>query len=96
MHSELPEENPSATAIRFFPSLVKGNYALIVGLESGDLLLWNYDSLAKVWSKLYQVNQYLTHCATVRRIKFNLRYSKPEQEEYVVASCGADHSVRLL
>jgi WD40 repeat protein len=40
-HSELPEgENPSATAVRFFPNRVRGCEALIVGLETGNINVW--------------------------------------------------------
>lgn len=42
LHSVLPEENPSATAVRFFPSKIKkSQYAMIVGLETGDMLIWS-------------------------------------------------------
>ncbi len=40
LHSELPEENPSATAVRFLPGFHKGFYGLAVGLESGDIFFW--------------------------------------------------------
>lgn len=53
LHSELPEENPSATAIRFFPSLVRtSNYGLAVGLETGDILFWLY-SKQDGWTKIF-------------------------------------------
>ena len=94
LYNELPEENPSATAIRFFPSQLKGAYALIVGLETGDLLIWSHNKESNTWMKLYQVPNFYTHCAAVRRIKFNKRYS--HENDYVVATCGDDHSVRLF
>lgn len=98
LHSELPEENPSATAIRFFPGLhMNTSYGLVVGLESGDLLFWLLNSETKTWSKIYQVPTFYTHCGAVRRIKFNERYGDHQEKgEYVVASCANDHSVRLF
>jgi len=49
-YSELPEENPSATAIRFFPSLVRSdNYSLIVGLETGDIRVWMFSKAQETW-----------------------------------------------
>lgn len=96
LYSELPEENPSATAIRFLPNLYKAtSYGLVVGLETGDLLFWLHNSADNTWRKVYQVPTYYTHCDAVRRIKFNERYHT-EDGEYMVASCANDHSVRLF
>lgn len=53
LHSELPnDENPSATAVQFFPSKINksSQYALLVGLESGDINIWALQD--KVWMKL--------------------------------------------
>ena len=98
LYSELPEENPSATAISFFPSLLKDNYGLVVGLESGDMNFWIHNLSDNSWCKIYQIPNYYTHCSAVRRIKFNSRYSKKSEseEEFIVASCANDHSVRLF
>ena len=95
LHSELPEENPSATAISFFPNLVRGNYSLAIGLETGDVYFWTHEAAQKTWSKIYQIPLYYAHCSAVRRIRFNERYSNKEEETYAVASCANDHSVRL-
>ena len=47
VHSELPSENPSATAVAFVPELINECYALAVGLESGEVLIWKYSSEEK-------------------------------------------------
>jgi elongator complex protein 2 len=77
---ELPEDNPSATAIRFFPSLIKKDrYALIVGLESGIINIWDLNT-EKVWTKIFIVPDYLSPCDAIRRIKFNSRLSDKEND----------------
>ena len=39
---------------------------------------------------------YLTHFGAVRRFKFNKRLSKSDADEFTVASCANDHSVRIF
>lgn len=76
LYSDLPEENPSATAIRFLPNFIHGNsYGLAVGLETGDINFWLHNSADKTWTLIYQVPIYYTHTSAVRRIKFNERYA---------------------
>lgn len=70
LESELPDDNPVATAIRFFPSSVKGSYALLVGLECGDINLWHLSG-AKEWTRLLKFPQYYSHTLAVKRMKFN-------------------------
>lgn len=55
LYSELPEENPSATAVRFFPNLIFNEkaYGLVVGLESGDINVWSHNIQDKTWIKFY-------------------------------------------
>jgi hypothetical protein len=54
LYSELPEENPSATAVRFFPNLIKKQYySIIVGLETGDMLVWMLNKTDNIWSKIF-------------------------------------------
>ena len=99
LYSELPEENPSATAVRFFPNLIQKDnaYGLIVGLETGDMNIWSHLLSDKSWTKFYSIPCYLTHCLAVRRIKFNTRYShEAGKDSYMIASCSDDHSVRLF
>eukprot|EP00347_Sterkiella_histriomuscorum_P000283 403376473 len=97
--SELPEEqNQNATAIRFLPSLVNGvsKYALCVGLESGEIIIWKADSEMKQWARIFDFPAYYQHSLSVKRIKFNARYSNPKNDEYTVATCGGDHTVKLF
>lgn len=68
LSSELPEQN-SATAIRFFPRLLKESYAIVVGLESGDMNFWSNNN-GKEWTKIYSIPEPYAHCSAVRRVKF--------------------------
>lgn len=72
--SELPEENPQAWAVRFFPNLVNSMYSLFVGLESGDINLWQLNS-SNEWSLTLKFPTPLAHTTTVRRIKFSTKVS---------------------
>lgn len=96
LHSELPEENPSATAVQFFPRLVRGTYTVAVGLETGDMLIWKLNAVSMSWSKVYQVPDYFCHCAAVRRIKFNAETVEDEGNSFIVATGANDHSVRVF
>ena len=53
LYSELPEENPSATAVRFLPRQLEGRYAMVVGLESGDMYVWTHNKEENSWSKVF-------------------------------------------
>ena len=79
LHSELPANAASAsTAISFFPNLVNEAYHLMVGLESGALMVWRLTDDTKSWTKLIDVASYYAHTLSVKRIRFNLRFSEPE------------------
>lgn len=104
LHSQIEEGNPSATAVRFFPNfLSKGsNYGLLVGLESGDIIVWIHNKENNNWTLTLTFPLYLSHCASVRRIKFNCGYSYDNKnsegtnKNYMLATCGNDHCVRLF
>ena len=61
----------------------------MIGLETGDMYVYKLN-IEKEWVRLYEFSEYFSHCSTVRRIKFNKSLSKPEKDEYVVATCGND------
>lgn len=60
------------------------------------MLVWSYFAEDKKWQNILAIPEYFTHCATVRRIKFNQRLSNEETDEYIVATCGNDNTVRIL
>jgi hypothetical protein len=43
---------------------------MVVGLETGEMLIWALIG-ENEWQKVLIVPEYYSHCATVRRIKFN-------------------------
>jgi len=46
-----------------------------------------------------QVPSHIAHVSSVTRIKFNLRFSTKDEQgkgDYIVATCGQDHTVRVL
>jgi hypothetical protein len=55
--------------------------------------VWTHNAEDKTWIKIYQLPDYYTHCAAVRRIKFNKRLS--DESSFVISTCANDHSVRL-
>lgn len=75
---------------------------MLLGLESGTLNLWIAAPSATehptIWNLVYQAPDYFMHTLTVKRIKFNQRYVKTgeDKEEYTVATCGSDHTVRIF
>ena len=88
---------PSATAVSFFPSKIDGNYAFVVGLESGAIQAWltNTDPAA-AWTLMFSFPDYWAHAQAVRRIKFNVTKADSREEKYTIATCSNDHSVRVF
>ena len=68
----------------------------MIGLESGNLMIWNLTEDGKTWNKLGQVSSFFGHSLSVKRIRFNKRFSKPNEESYTVATCSSDQSVRIF
>ena len=69
---------------------------MIVGLESGDLIIWRAEKAFSSWTRLYEFPSYFSHSLSVKRIKFSLRYSNTDNDEYTVATAGGDHTVRIF
>ena len=90
LHSELPKNagETGATAITFFPGQVRERYSVVVGLESGQIMVWTLVN-ANTWEKLYDMPTHIGHFGAVRRLKF-----RPGQD-LTLATCADDHSVRL-
>ena len=71
LHSELPKDIvPSATAVRFLPTLTRGRYSVCVGQETGELTVWTL-SEDQLWSKVLEIPKHLSHWQSINRIKFN-------------------------
>ncbi len=95
-HSELPvNEVQASTAVKFFPSMVRGSYNLMVGLETGQLMIWRLND-DKTWAKIKEFDPFYSHSLSVKRIQFNLRFSEPDDNQYTVATCSSDQSVRIF
>ena len=62
----------------------------MVGLETGGLMIWKLTDETKTWTKLIDVASYYAHTLSVKRIKFNVRFSEPEAGHYTVATCASD------
>jgi elongator complex protein 2 len=74
-----------------FQTKVKSNTEIIlIGFESGEIQLYSYDS--KNLSLVSSVHNFLSHGATVKRIKSFIT----EENQIRIASCSDDHSVRIF
>ncbi|CAG8580109.1 9871_t:CDS:10 [Paraglomus occultum] len=86
----------AVTALDFAGCLTHGCYILAIGLENGDILLYQSKlSDAAKWTYLHAIEKYLSHISTVTR----LVWRKPQNNDVgtlQIASCATDHSVRLF
>ena len=101
--SELPQNAvASTTALSFFPCSTRahgGEYSLLVGLESGALMIWTLTDDGgdmPTWRKMTEVASYYGHTLSVKRILFNLRATQESDKTYQVATCGSDQTVRIF
>ena len=88
-------ENP-VTAINFSPIENKSSnvFSLFVGFESGDISVCRISIDEKfnlLYENLLNVNKYLCHSLTVKRIK-----SVIKDDLLIIATCSDDHSVRIF
>lgn len=100
---QLPEFKQSVTAVAFAntdASNVDNNkyrYLIAVGLEDGSISLWNApasdDPSGLKWEQLLEVDNKLTHCEAVKRLRF--RTVIPGRS-WQLLSCSTDWSVRLF
>ena len=96
LHSELPANAASAsTAISFFPSNYRDTLHLMIGLETGGLMVWKLGEGLQ-WTKCADIAPYFAHTLQVKRISFNSRFSDFENGKYTVATCAGDQTVRIF
>ena len=102
--SAAPGTTASVTAVAFSPrprGLDAAGYVLAIGLESGDIEVWRGGDAAP-WGCVLRFADGLAHAASVRRLRWRPRSPAGagesdggQEEEMVLASCGADHAVRI-
>lgn len=81
----------------------EGSYLLAIGMESGGVELWSGSrDDGALWRCLLTFEGSLPHAATVRRLRWKPFSSdsvemngEKEREPLVLASCGADHAVKI-
>jgi len=81
-----------------------GSYLLVIGMESGGIELWSGSKDdGSSWRCLLTFEGSLPHAATVRRLRWKpLSFAatdglngEKKREPLVLASCGADHAVKI-
>ena len=85
----------AVTSVNIVPELVVDNkYVLIVGLENGEISIHTIQLSAGnvAIEQIVSVPSFLTHAATVRRIKSFIN----KDNKIRIASCSDDHSVRIF
>ncbi|GAB0100834.1 Probable elongator complex protein 2 [Sergentomyia squamirostris] len=80
--------NESVTSLAFAPELIREQYFVAVGFESGRI---NLCSLSREWSVLCSIPSCDAHSLTVQSVKF-----RPGKNHLELASCGDDHLVRIF
>ncbi|XP_047504367.1 elongator complex protein 2 isoform X1 [Pieris napi] len=84
------ELSVSVTALAFAPTL-KSRIAA-VGLETGVIQIYIHDD---TWTILHELDNSSAHHLTVKRLSFKPRTKEDKKREFVLASCGCDHFVRI-
>ncbi|XP_038215241.1 probable elongator complex protein 2 [Zerene cesonia] len=83
------EVQSSVTALAFGPC---PTIFAAVGLETGMILLYSFQD---TWSLLYEMDNNIAHHLTIKRLTFKPKMDKDRKNEMFLASCGADHFVRI-
>ncbi|XP_051144459.1 elongator complex protein 2 isoform X2 [Andrographis paniculata] len=105
LFSTLPTFKSSVTALSWLGIERQRNHGLLaVGMESGLIELWsivhskNEDGLSVISSDLaVRLNPYLCHASAVGRLRWKTPEKSNDEEDSVqLASCGADHCVRIF
>lgn len=86
--------NESVTAVDFSPRLHDASYCISVGLDNGDISLWNFCASSKSATFHTAVDTNLTNTSTVRRLRF--RPLQASSDNLQLGSCSTDHSVRIF
>ncbi|KAF9199367.1 Elongator subunit elp2 [Haplosporangium sp. Z 27] len=90
---KLPE---AVTAVEFAPHVPgrsEGEHVLAAGLEDGRIFLFRNLADNPDWIPLGEIKRELTHIGTVNGLSWRLN---KQEGKLQLASCGADHSVRLF
>ena len=71
-----------------------GNYGIAAGLDSGEIKIYSKstDIDVKDWTLLYSFPSFLHHSLTVWRMKFR----ENQGENFELATCGNDNTVRMF
>jgi elongator complex protein 2 len=89
------EFSSAVTSVNIVPfeTKIKSNIEIIlIGFENGEIQLYSYDIISKTLSLISSVHQFLSHGATVKRIKSFIT----EENQIRVATCSDDHSARIF
>ena len=102
----LPEFTSGVTSVSWGPVAKNkdGNlfYTLAVGLETGEITLWNIIDGANInaSSIIATVPKMQTHIETVRRLRWNILneniFITESNSKYLLATCSTDNSIRLF
>ncbi|XP_073534712.1 elongator complex protein 2 isoform X3 [Phyllobates terribilis] len=82
----------------------QGSYIISVGLDCGKINLykWQYIITPNDWIKAYEIDQSLCHTLTVKQLCWRSKpgragHDDPDNAEWLqLASCGADHGVKIF
>ena len=81
----------AVTSVTSATRTLAGSYLVAAGLESGAIHVMSW-SLERSWDSLMVIDKSTKgHHATVTRLQF-----RPNTEEFVLASCSSDTSVRII
>ncbi|CAG9783481.1 unnamed protein product [Diatraea saccharalis] len=83
------EVNISVTALAFAPIDTESR-VIAIGLETGNIRIYGFNTS---WSLMREMDTSASHHLTVSRLSFRPRRQHPDR--LVLASCGADHFLRI-
>ncbi|XP_063778997.1 elongator complex protein 2 isoform X2 [Pseudophryne corroboree] len=102
--STLQDAGDSVTAVSVSQILAShGSYIIAVGLECGKIHLykWQYNAMIDDWIKSYEMDQSLCHTLTVKQLCWRSKLGRAGHDDQdngewlQLASCGADHGVKI-
>lgn len=87
----LPAFEHAVTALAWAP--LEDRNLLAVGLENGDIELWDIKAISETWSsqKVWGASESEAHCAAVKRLCWEATGGK-----LLLASCSLDHAVSIF
>lgn len=86
--------NDSVTCVNLVPleQALNNRYICIVGFENGSIQFFSIDTINKTFDHLYTLHNFLSHGATVKRIKSIIIQNSLLR----IASCSDDFSTRIF